>query len=127
MTKSPGHQQMPGHQVREEVLRKNIKVSVYGEVIADSDAVIKVSEDGCPPRYYFRRDDVRLDKLEAGSTTSECPFKGIASYFNLKAGGTTQTEVVWSYEQPYDEHADLQGRLAFYEEKLQGIQITPKE
>jgi uncharacterized protein (DUF427 family) len=79
-----------------------------------------------PPRYYFRRDDVRMDKLEPSPTTTECPFKGKASYFNLKAGGTTQKDAVWSYEKPYDEHAGLKDRVAFYEEKLRGIEISPR-
>jgi uncharacterized protein (DUF427 family) len=32
---------------------------------------------------------------------------------------------VWSYETPYDEHADLAGRVAFWDDKMPDIQVRP--
>jgi len=66
---------------------------------------------------------VRTEKLIASSVTTECPFKGTAHYFSLQRGGTTLPEAVWSYDDPYDEHHSLRGRLAFYEEKFPQIEI----
>jgi len=34
-------------------------------------------------------------------------------------------DAVWSYEAPYDEHADLAGRLAFWTEKFENLQVKP--
>lgn len=123
MGKSPGHQKWPDHRVREEHESARMQVLVDGELVADSDDVIKVDEDGYPARYYFPRDAVRMDKLSASESTSECPFKGHARYFNLLAGHTTLKNAVWSYEDPYQEHADLERRLAFYSDKMPEIKV----
>lgn len=126
MSKSPGHQKWPDHQVREARLEQRIKVTVNGDVVADSENVIRVDEDESPKRYYFPRSDVGMDRLERTDTTTECPFKGKASYFNLRLTDRTLQDAVWSYEDPYDEHRALANRVAFYEEKYPDIQIEPK-
>lgn len=127
MTKSPGHQQDPEHKVYEEHLHERIQAKVKDETIAESSDVIKLDEDGYPSRHYFPRTDVKMDKLKMSSTTTECPFKGKASYFNLETPeGKILEDAAWSYEQPYDEHADLKGRLAFYDDKMKDIRIRPR-
>lgn len=126
MSKSPGHRQWPEHEVHEEPLDYKVNVTVDDEIIAESNDVIKVDEDDCPVRYYFRRDDVRMGMLEPSATTTECPFKGTASYFNIRIGDKKLPDAVWSYEHPYDEHHELQGRLAFYDDKVPGINIQPR-
>lgn len=126
MSKSPGHQKWPDHEVREEVLGERVLATVDGEVFADSDDVVKVEENNHPPRYYFARSDVRMDRLERSPTTTECPFKGKASYFSLTAGGKHYVDVAWSYEEPYDEHRELKDRLAFYDDKIGEIEIRPR-
>lgn len=123
MASAPGHQKWPNHQVRERRLDKRVQVAVDGQIIADSDDVIEVDEDGHPKRYYFPRQDVRTEKLEQSDTVSECPFKGRARYFHVKANGQRLDDAVWSYEQPYDEHVDLKDRLAFYHDKVPAIEI----
>jgi uncharacterized protein (DUF427 family) len=126
MSKSPGHEKWPTHQVREVSLRQRIQASVNGEVVADSQNVVKVEEDEHPTRYYFPREDVRMDKLERSATTTECPFKGTAHYFSVHVAGKRFDDAVWSYEEPYDEHAELKDRLAFYDDQIRGIDIQPR-
>ena len=86
MSKSPGHQKMPTHKVEERRIGQRVKVEVGGHEVAHSSDVIRVDEDDYPSRYYFPRSDVKMDMLERSSTTTKCPFKGTASYFNLKLG-----------------------------------------
>ncbi len=123
--KSPGHQQMPDHQVREERMKEVVKVKFNGLTIAESKDVIKVAEDKSPVRYYFPRGDVRMETLKGPTAkTSDCPFKGHATYFDLEAGGKTLKDAVWTYERPYDEHEDLTQRVAFYDDKFPTIHVT---
>lgn len=122
MSKSPGHQEHPDHQVREERVDHRIQVRVNGHVVADSTDLIRVVEDGHPPRLYFPRSDVTAE-LEPTETASECPFKGTARYFIMEAGGELLDDAAWSYEDPYDEHRALKGRVAFYEEKFPAMKI----
>jgi uncharacterized protein (DUF427 family) len=126
MSKSPGHRQHPEHHVRERALSEPIRVAVNGAVIAESDDVVKVEEDGNPPRYYFPRSDVKMELLERSATTTKCPFKGQAHYFDVRSNGRRLKDAVWSYEEPYDEHADLKDRLAFWDDKLPEIEISPR-
>ncbi len=123
MSKSPGHQKWPDHHVSEQHLDQKVIVQLNDEVLADSDDVIRVDEDGNPARFYFPREDVRMGLLQPSATTSECPFKGSAHYFSVSMDGRLLEDAAWSYEEPYDEHADLKGRVAFYVEKAPGIQV----
>jgi uncharacterized protein (DUF427 family) len=121
--KSPGHRAHPDHKVLEKRLDDRFTVDVGGEVVADSRNVIEVDEDGNPPRYYFLRSDVRMEKLARSDTTSHCPFKGLAHYYEIRAAGRTFADAVWTYQEPYEEHSGLKDRVAFWIEKFPEIAI----
>ena len=127
MSKSPGHQKWPEHRVPETPIGERVTVELNGQVIADSRDAIRVDEDGSPARYYFPRGDVTMDKLQRTASTSECPFKGTAHYFNLSMGGGgnggTLDDAVWTYEEPFDEHQALKDRVAFYDDKYRNIHV----
>lgn len=127
MSKSPGHQKWPEHKVIETPVDRRVTVEVDGQILAQSQHAIRVEEDGSPARYYFPRSDVRMDKLERTSTTSQCPFKGTAHYFNLSmdggGNGGRLDDAVWSYEEPFDEHQALKDRVAFYDDKYGNILV----
>lgn len=125
MSKSPGHQKWPDHQVREVHLRERMQARVAGEVIADSQDVIRVEEDGSPARHYFPGGDVNLEALERTNTTTECPFKGTAGYFSVRKDGGALKDAAWTYETPYEEHEALKGRIAFYDDKIPEIEVRP--
>ncbi|MBP0598311.1 DUF427 domain-containing protein [Herbaspirillum sp. LeCh32-8] len=124
MSKSPGHQQHPDHKVEEQRVAQRVTVRVGEQEVAGSDDVIAVHETDCPTRYYFPRTALKSQRIQPSATTSHCPFKGSASYYDLMLEDRSLHDAVWSYEDPYDEHRALQGRLAFYDDKLPEIKVA---
>jgi len=59
-------------------------------------------ESGLPTRWYFPKDDVRLEHLTPTDTITHCPYKGAASYWSANIGPTPQAhrDIAWSYEDP---------------------------
>jgi uncharacterized protein (DUF427 family) len=95
-----------------------VRVTVGGEVIADSRDAVALKEGDYPLVYYFPRKDVRMERLERTDHGSYCPYKGQASYFSVKGG---PENAIWSYEEPYDEMLAIKERLAFYPNKVDSI------
>ena len=120
---SPGHREHPEHRVIESPVQGRLRAQLGADVLADSDDVIEVDEDGNPPRYYFPRDNVRMDRMTASDTHTYCPFKGEASYFTMEFLDGQMADAAWTLKDPYDEHADLKDRVAFYAEKFDGLQF----
>jgi len=108
---APGWQKHPDHEVRIEAADGTVEVHRAGRRIARSERALCVRESGYPTVFYLPAEDVDANALVATSTSSYCPFKGTASYWRLTDG---DTDVAWSYREPYDECAPLQGYLAFY-------------
>lgn len=100
-----------------------MRVTIDGELVADSSDVVRLEETGYPARYYFPRADVEMSRLERSSATSQCPFKGTASYFHMKIGDKRLEDAVWSYEEPYDEHRGIKDRIVFDGDKFSQVRI----
>lgn len=114
----PGYAKHPEHRITTDPATLRVRVTVGGQVIADTREAIAMKEGNYPVVYYVPRKDVKMDRLVRTAHTTYCPFKGHASYYSL-AGGPENA--VWSYEQPYDEVAVIKDRLAFYPSKVDSI------
>ena len=84
-----------------------------GAIIGESSAVLRLVEDGYPPVIYFPREDIEMAFLEPSNHSTTCPYKGVASYFDLVAKSGTVANAVWSYETPIEAVSDIAGYLAF--------------
>jgi uncharacterized protein (DUF427 family) len=114
----PGYRKHPEHRIDVKPAGLRVRVTLNGEVIADSRDAVEMKEGDYPAVYYVPRKDVRMDRLIRSSHQTYCPFKGQASYFSLVDGAEN---AVWSYEQPYDEMLVIKERLAFYPDKVDSI------
>ncbi|MGI9493282.1 MAG: DUF427 domain-containing protein, partial [Geminicoccaceae bacterium] len=97
---------------------KYVRIEFNGVTIADSAKVVVMRETRLPPVYYIPREDVRMDLLHRTELHTHCPFKGNASYWNLRVGDRIAENAVWSYEDPFEEAASVKGYVAFYWQKM---------
>jgi uncharacterized protein (DUF427 family) len=109
----------PGHTVTIAPADLHVEVRVDGELIAKTDHPVVLEETGMPARYYLRRDDVRMDLFRPTSFTTECPFKGQASYWTLELGGQVHDGIVWSYETPIPSAEAITGLMCFYNDRVE--------
>ena len=106
---SPGMGRLTGHRISTQPATAHVRVEANGQVLAESDRALVLSETGIGDRYYLPREDVRMDLLEASETASHCPFKGDATYYS--APGVP--DAFWVYEEPDKEDAlPVRGMLA---------------
>ncbi len=103
------------HRIETTVHPDHVRVELGGEVLAETDRAVELHEKGLPARLYIPRDDVNMDLLTPSNTTSHCPFKGDATYFN--APGVQ--DVAWTYEQPITGRDDITGHLCFFDAKVE--------
>ena len=106
-----------GHTVTTETADVHVEVVVGDQVIATTDRPVLLEETGLPTRYYIPKDDVRMDLFRSIDLTTQCPFKGTASYWTLELGDTTHDGIAWSYETPIDAASDITGMLCFFPER----------
>ena len=97
---------------------RHIEVMIDGVKVADSRAGRFLYETGLPTRYYLPKTDVRMDLLEPTDLHTECPYKGVAGYYDVVINGKRYENVVWWYPFPTAESSRIAGYVAFYNEKL---------
>jgi uncharacterized protein (DUF427 family) len=112
------HPRDPYHRVDVLESSRHVKVSINGEVVAETDRPTILFETGLPPRYYIPPEDVRDDVLLPSDRHTRCPYKGIASYHSVEAGGETVKNLVWHYPDPIAAAAKIRDNLSFFNEKV---------
>jgi len=112
------HPRDPYHRVDILESSRHVKVRVNGQVVAETGRPVVLFETGLPPRYYIPPEDVREDVLVESEKTTGCPYKGIASYWSVEAGGERVEDLIWYYPNPIPEAAKIKGHLAFYNEHV---------
>lgn len=108
-----GHLRDPFHRVDVRESQRLVRVRVGETLVAESTSAKVLSEAGLPNRWYLPRRDVRLDLLGHSSTTSHCPYKGQASYWNYTSDDLDVADVAWTYEEPFDDARRIGGHLCF--------------
>jgi uncharacterized protein (DUF427 family) len=108
----------PNHVVKVEASPRWVRVLFNGTTIADSKRVQLLHESKHLPVYYFPREDVRMDLLEATDHHTHCPYKGDASYWTIRVGERAAENAVWSYPTPLPMGEPIKEHLAFYWDRV---------
>lgn len=96
-----------------------VKAVWNGITIAESDDIVVVEGN-----VYFPMGSVKPECIaeDAETRATYCHWKGIATYFNVKAGGETNAAAAWRYAEPYPQSAVIRDRIAFWN----GIEVIGK-
>ena len=112
------HPRDPGHRVDVLNSSRHIKVTVDGELVAETRRPRLLFETSLPVRYYIPKLDIRMELLEPTPTVTRCPYKGAASYWSVRAGDKLHKDLAWSYEQPIPECPKIENLISFFNERV---------
>ena len=102
-----------------------VTVRVGGVTVAESDSALSLAEASYPVVQYLPITDVDQSLLRRTESQTYCPYKGDASYYSLQLpDGQTETDLIWTYEQPYPAVSEIAGHVAFYGNRAE-ITVDP--
>ena len=87
-----------------------------GAVIAESDRTQVVEGN-----HYFPPEAVRRDHLRESATHTTCPWKGVASYYDVVVGDQVNRDAAWYYPETKEAANDIRGYIAFW----RGVSVEP--
>lgn len=97
---------------------RRVEIEMDGVKVADSTSSRMLFETGLPVRYYLPKTDVRMDLLEPSDHHTECPYKGVAGYYDVALGGKRHENAVWWYPFATEESQRIAGLVSFYNERV---------
>jgi uncharacterized protein (DUF427 family) len=85
-------------------------------VIAESDVFETVEGN-----VYFPPGAVRRANLRDSTTTTVCPWKGTAHYYDVVVGEQVNRDAAWYYPDPKPAAASIKDHVAFW----RGVTVQP--
>jgi uncharacterized protein (DUF427 family) len=111
------HPRDPYHRVDVLSSSRHVRVSVDGELVAETSRPRLLFETGLPVRYYVPREDTRDEALASSELHTSCPYKGVASYFDVVAGGAKAEALAWYYTEPVAAVGAIAEHVCFFNER----------
>ena len=85
-----------------------------GAVIAESEKTVELEGN-----HYFPPQSLHREYLKPSRTTSQCPWKGTAHYFDVEVSGERNADAAWYYPEPSAAAQQIKDHVAFW----RGVQI----
>ena len=79
------------------------------EIIAESERTIVIEGN-----HYFPPESVVTHRLTPSTTTTRCPWKGTAHYYNVVVEGKENPDAAWYYPEPLAAAAEIKDHVAFW-------------
>ena len=95
-------------------------------IVASSHHARIMYETRLPPTIYFPLDDVRVELIESPDHRTFCPFKGTASYWDVRIGEETFDNGAWTYRNALPEAKEIEGFVGFMPDVLTELDIDGK-
>ena len=71
--------------------------------------------------HYFPATAVRREFLSPSETHTVCPWKGIASYYDVEVNGQRNPDAAWFYPEPSAAAREIKNHIAFWK----GVRVEP--
>jgi uncharacterized protein (DUF427 family) len=88
--------------------------TINGHVVAESDEFEVV--DG---NVYFPPSAITADLFQPNDSHTACPWKGLASYYDVVVDGETFSGAAWYYPDPKSAAENIRDHIAFYAPPVQ--------
>ena len=108
---------------RIEQVASRVVIRLGGEVIVDTDDVVRVLETSHPPVYYLPIAAFADGSLGGAEGSSYCEFKGAARYLDVRGGGMRAPSAAWNYPRPSDGYEALAERVAVYAQYMDACEV----
>ena len=92
-----------------------VKAIWNGKEIAASDDCIVVEGN-----QYFPPGSINKEYFKESSNNSNCPWKGIASYYHVEVNGEVNQDAAWYYPEPSEAASSIKDYVAFWK----GVDVT---
>jgi uncharacterized protein (DUF427 family) len=109
----------PDHPITITQAGTRVRVTLGGKTIVDTTRALRLAESTYQAVLYVPREDADMALLTRTDRSTNCPYKGDASYYSIAASDKTAENAVWSYETPYPAMAEITGHLAFYANRVE--------
>lgn len=80
-----------------------------GAVLAESAETVVVEGN-----HYCPAESVRREHLQRSDRRSTCPWKGVASYYDVVVEGERNPGAAWYYPEPKEAAAEITDHVAFW-------------
>lgn len=84
-------------------------------VLAESDTFEVVEGN-----IYFPEDTLRHEYFKQSGHKSNCPWKGVASYYSITVDGDENADAAWYYPDPKSAAENIRGHVAFW----RGVEVS---
>ncbi len=95
-----------------------VKAIWNGVVLAESDHAEIVEGN-----YYFPPESVNREYFVENDMRTTCPWKGVASYYDIEVNGKVNRGAAWAYPQPKAAAAQIKNYVAFW----RGVSVKTDE
>ena len=85
------------------------KASINGQVLAESDEFEIVEGN-----VYFPPSAIKTELFQPNDSHTTCPWKGLASYYDVVVDGETFSGAAWYYPDPKSAAENIRDHIAFY-------------
>jgi uncharacterized protein (DUF427 family) len=80
-----------------------------GTVLAESNQTVEVEG-----KQYFPPDAIKREYFKPSAHQSRCPWKGLASYYNIEVNGKENPDAAWFYPDPKPAASQIKDHVAFW-------------